>query len=104
MVTRYTPSSIRPYEMDESRLGEYVKYDDYKLIEDALQHQIDSSVLVGISEIADRCHTSKQAVSNWRARPLGFPKPIADLRSGPVFHWHQVQQWLIDYGYSKDDT
>lgn len=103
MVTRYTPSQFRPYEMDESRLGEYVSYDDFQRVEDALKANIDETVLVGIAEIAEFAHTSRQAVSNWRARPLGFPKPVADLRAGPVFHLHQVVQWLIDYGYSQND-
>lgn len=102
MVTRYTPSYTRPFQMDESRLGEYVSYEDYQRLEEALKAKIDDTTLVGIAEIADFAHTSKQAVSNWRARPLGFPKPVADLRSGPVFHLHQVVQWLIDFGYTQE--
>ena len=50
--------------------------------------------LVGINEIAALAKVSKQAVANWRARALDFPKPIAELASGPVFRRSQVRSWL----------
>jgi chromosome partitioning protein len=50
--------------------------------------------LVGINEIAVMAKVSKQAVANWRARAPDFPKPIADLASGPVFRQSQVRAWL----------
>lgn len=50
--------------------------------------------LVGISEIAEMAKTSKQAVANWRSRISDFPKPIAELASGPVFRRSQVRSWL----------
>jgi chromosome partitioning protein len=50
--------------------------------------------LVGINEIAVMAKVSKQAVANWRARSPEFPKPIADLASGPVFRRSQVRAWL----------
>ena len=31
---------------------------------------------------------------NWRSRHSDFPKPAADLQSGPVFKRNQVQKWL----------
>jgi hypothetical protein len=103
MVKRYSISMYNAYEMDESRIGEYVKYEDYRDLEESLNQQISESTLVGIAEIAELCHTSKQAVSNWRARPLGFPKPIAELRSGPIFHIKQIEEWLISRGYTQGD-
>jgi hypothetical protein len=93
----------RAYEMDESRIGEYVKFQDYRDLEEAFNQKIGEQTLVGIAEISELCHTSRQAVSNWRARDINFPKPIADLRSGPIFHLHEVQQWLISRGYTRGD-
>ena len=50
--------------------------------------------LVGINEIAEIAGVSKQAVANWRARFPGFPPPIAELKSGPVFRRSQIRAWL----------
>ncbi|WP_051292936.1 ParA family protein [Citrifermentans bremense] len=50
--------------------------------------------LVGINEIAELAGVSRQAVANWRARFPDFPKPVADLRAGPVFRLRQIQGWL----------
>ena len=50
--------------------------------------------LVGINEIAELANVSRQAVVNWRARFNDFPKPVADLKSGPVFKLPQVRSWL----------
>lgn len=49
--------------------------------------------LVGISEIAEELHTSRQAVANWRARDHTFPAPLAELRMGPVWRLGQVLRW-----------
>jgi chromosome partitioning protein len=49
---------------------------------------------VGINEIAEFARTSRQAVANWRARFKDFPKPVADLKAGPVFRFTQVRAWL----------
>ena len=50
--------------------------------------------LVGINEIATMANVSRQAVANWRVRSPEFPKPIAELASGPVFRRSQVRVWL----------
>src|SRR5271169_5507375 len=50
--------------------------------------------LVGINEIAEMAKTSRQAVANWRSRMADFPKPLADLASGPVFRRSHVRAWL----------
>ena len=49
---------------------------------------------VGINEIADMARISKQAVANWRARRPDFPKPIANLASGPIFRRSHIRTWL----------
>lgn len=62
------------------------------------------SRLVGLTEIALMTvlpETGKpataQAVSNWRARnPDTFPKPVQDLKAGPVWDEHAIRQWLMD--------
>jgi chromosome partitioning protein len=50
--------------------------------------------LVGINEIAEMAKVSRQAVANWRNRMVDFPKPLADLASGPVFRRSHVRAWL----------
>ena len=54
--------------------------------------------LVGINEIADLAGVSRQAVSNWRVRVPDFPKPIAELKAGPVFRRSQIRSWLRKRG------
>lgn len=50
--------------------------------------------LVGLNEIAELAGVSRQAVSNWRTRFPDFPKPIVELRAGPVFRARQIKGWL----------
>lgn len=49
--------------------------------------------LVGIAEIAKMFDVTSAAVTNWRSRFKDFPKPIAILKSGPVFKAEQIQVW-----------
>src|SRR5713226_6936328 len=55
---------------------------------------VDPEDLVGLSEIADMAGVSRSAVANWRARFPNFPKPVAELQSGPVFLSLQVRKWM----------
>lgn len=55
-------------------------------------------VIVGVSEIAEMAGITKQAVSNWRERFADFPKPVADLKSGPVWRYPTVQDWARLHG------
>jgi chromosome partitioning protein len=50
--------------------------------------------LVGIAEIAQMAGVSAAAVANWRKRSLGFPTPVTELRSGPIFEESSVRRWL----------
>jgi chromosome partitioning protein len=50
--------------------------------------------LIGIYEIAEFAGVTKAAVVNWRKRVKDFPKPIAELKSGPVFNSSQIRAWL----------
>lgn len=50
--------------------------------------------LIGINEIAEIAGVSRQAVANWRARFADFPKPLTELKAGPVFRTRQVKIWL----------
>lgn len=50
--------------------------------------------LVGVGEIAALAGVSSAAVSNWRNRHGDFPKPIAEMQSGPVFQKIQILDWL----------
>jgi hypothetical protein len=86
VVTRYDPSWERPYEMDESRIGKYVLYSDYRDLEEHFHESLNEMNLVGVSEHKD------------------FPKPLADLQGGPVFHYKTIEQWLIKRGFTKGDT
>lgn len=50
--------------------------------------------MVGVSEIAEMADVTKQVVSNWKTRSADFPRPAADLASGPVFAVAEVVAWL----------
>lgn len=52
------------------------------------------SDLIGLYEIAELAHVSPPAVANWRKRSADFPKPVADLKSGPVFRTSEIRAWL----------
>jgi len=50
--------------------------------------------LVGLFEIAMIAGVRPSAVANWRRRDPDFPKPLAELRAGPVFQENDIQAWL----------
>ena len=54
--------------------------------------------LVGMAEIAGLADSSRQAITNLRARDQSFPAPIAELRSGPVFREMDVRAYLDGRG------
>ncbi len=53
--------------------------------------------LVGIAEIAGLAKVSKQAVANWRLRYDTFPKPLQNLKSGPVWTRETVEAWVQNF-------
>lgn len=55
---------------------------------------VSTSELVGISEVADLAGVTRQAVGNWKARDPSFPKPLAELKSGPVWQRKEIVSWL----------
>lgn len=50
--------------------------------------------MIGIFEIAEMAGVTSAAVVNWRSRHHDFPKPIFELKSGPVFNVDQIRKWL----------
>lgn len=50
--------------------------------------------LVGISEIAELAGVQPNTVKVWRQRHDDFPKPVAQLKMGPVWTWEQVRPWV----------
>ena len=50
--------------------------------------------LMGLYEIATLAGVSPQAVSNWVTRKANFPKPLAQLASGPVWDGAAIRSWL----------
>ncbi|MFJ8753562.1 N-6 DNA methylase [Streptomyces sp. NPDC102441] len=49
----------------------------------------------GIARLAG---VGRAAVSNWRRRHAGFPKPVGGTEASPSFALHEVEQWLRDQG------
>lgn len=49
--------------------------------------------IVGLAEIAEMFGVTKQAVANWRSRKAAFPKPVAALKSGPVWSQEEIEKW-----------
>ncbi len=55
--------------------------------------------LVGTAEIAERLGMKRhQVVHDWRRRYPEFPKPVADLRRGPIWNWPDVEKWARKTG------
>ncbi len=49
--------------------------------------------LLGFAEIAELLGVAQQVVSNWRAQKPTFPRPIAELKSGPAWDKSDVMNW-----------
>jgi chromosome partitioning protein len=54
--------------------------------------------LVGSSEVAEMLGVSKQTLVNWRNRADGFPEPVANLKSGPVWEREAIVNWAATAG------
>lgn len=54
-------------------------------------------IIVGTSEIAKALGVSRQRVSNWKSRDSSFPKPVAELRMGPVWYLGAILVWRRDH-------
>ena len=50
--------------------------------------------LVGVAEIAARSGHPTNTVQSWRRRHRTFPKPAANLASGPIWQWSSVAAWI----------
>ncbi|MGH3343326.1 MAG: hypothetical protein ACRDPK_10670 [Carbonactinosporaceae bacterium] len=53
--------------------------------------------LVGVSEIAQMLSVSKARASELARRAVGFPSPVAELASGPVWTEPSVRAFLADW-------
>jgi chromosome partitioning protein len=49
--------------------------------------------LLGLAEVAQLLGVTKQVVANWKVRREGFPKPVVELKSGPVWRKKEVVAW-----------
>jgi chromosome partitioning protein len=54
--------------------------------------------LVGTSEVAEMLGVSRQTLLNWRNGASGFPEPVAELKSGPVWQRETVIAWAKTAG------
>jgi uncharacterized protein len=50
--------------------------------------------LVSVTELAARARRSVNTVQSWRRRVRDFPKPVAELAAGPIWHWPDVEAWI----------
>jgi chromosome partitioning protein len=53
-----------------------------------------SPELLGLAEVAAQAGVTRQVISNWRTRDSRFPRPAADLASGPVFRAEHIERYL----------
>ncbi|WP_405663380.1 N-6 DNA methylase [Streptomyces sp. NBC_01166] len=58
----------------------------------------DNSTEVTAAGIARLAGVGRAAVSNWRRRHAGFPKPVGGTEASPSFSLSEVEQWLRDQG------
>src|SRR5215831_14093743 len=54
--------------------------------------------LVAAADIARLAGVGRSAVSNWRRRYAGFPKPVAGTAASPLFALAEVEAWLRGSG------
>jgi len=59
--------------------------------------------LLGLSELAQLLGVSKQVVINWKVKREGFPKPTAELKSGPVWRRDDIVGWATAEGIELDE-
>jgi chromosome partitioning protein len=60
--------------------------------------------IVGVSEIAELAGVTRQAILNWRQRFEDFPRPLAELRSGPVWSLDDVLKWANNHEITVRDS
>ena len=53
----------------------------------------DIDELVGAAEISQRLGCAKNVVHGWERRDATFPRPVARLTMGKVWHWPDVEAW-----------
>ena len=73
----------------------------------AVIERIEPDYLVSLSDIAERCSLSKQAISLYAQgkRGSGFPPPVAKVMSGhPLWDWYAVANWLHQKSYVERDV
>lgn len=58
-----------------------------------VSRMVDSSDLVGVSEIAARYGVTRACVVNWGVRHAEFPRPVVRLAMGPVYLMDEVSAW-----------
>jgi hypothetical protein len=65
----------------------------------ATVERIEPDYLVSLSEIAERCGKTRQAISLYTngERDGGFPAPVARVTSKhPLYDWEEVAEWLVE--------
>ena len=49
---------------------------------------------VAAADIAARLKVTRATVSNWQARPVGFPAPVFTVANGTrIWEWGAVAEW-----------
>ncbi len=49
--------------------------------------------LLGLAEVAQLLGVTKQLAANWKTRREGFPNPVVELKSGPVWRSQEIVAW-----------
>jgi chromosome partitioning protein len=57
-----------------------------------------SASLLGLAELAEVLGVTKQVITNWKTRREGFPSPVVELKSGPVWSREKIEAWAKDEG------
>lgn len=67
----------------------------------ATVHRVEPDYLVNLSDIAERAHLTRAAISLYAKgdRAAGFPAPVARVTTeSPLWDWMEVAQWLQSHG------
>ncbi len=52
---------------------------------------------MGAAEIGKRLGVSRQRVSQIAAQDPTFPKPVAELAAGRIWHTEDIERWIAEY-------
>jgi len=96
------PGALRIFRTAAERAGfilrevEWLEAVTDERLQRELERPIEQDPYLGVTEVARLLGVSRQRVSELRGRP-GFPEPVAELASGPIWRGWQLRRFLEEW-------